>query len=253
MTEGGIPKMQTKHGLARVLSKQGVCSRSEAERRIRDGRVSLDGRVIRDPAFPTSISRHVIFIDGVPIQQSTCIHLMLNKPRGLVTTAADEHQRDTVYQCFDGAELPWVAPVGRLDKASEGLLLFCNDPAWAAAITSPLTGPDKSYHVQIDTIPDAGLLAQLKQGVDIDGTWLGAKSVTLLRVGQKNAWLEIVLDEGRNRQIRRLLAAFDIAVMRLVRVAIGSLELGSLDKGCWRELTPGEIAALAPENMQAPV
>lgn len=244
MTDEKIAKVRTRHGLARILSKQGVCSRSEAERRIRDGRVLLDGRVIRDPEFPTLISQHVILIDGAPVAPGTRLHLMLNKPRGLVTTTADELQRDTVYRCFDGADLPWIAPVGRLDKASEGLLLFCNDPAWAAAITSPSTGPDKTYHVQIDTVPDATTLARLSQGIDIDGMLLAAKRVTLLRAGQKNAWLEMVLDEGRNRQIRRLLSACDIAVLRLVRVAIGTLQMGALGKGAWRMLEPEEVRDL---------
>lgn len=235
---------QPRYGLARILSKQGVCSRSEAERRIRDGRVSLDGRVVRDPEFPASMSQHQILIDGVALQPSARIHLMLNKPRGLVTTTTDEQHRDTVYRCFDGTDLPWIAPVGRLDKASEGLLLFCNDPAWAAAITSPSTGPDKTYHVQIDMVPDTALITRLTQGVDIDGNLISAKSATPLRAGQKNAWLEIVLDEGRNRQIRRLLAACDISVLRLVRVAIGSLSLGTLGKGAWRWLDDGEIRSL---------
>ncbi len=239
-----VAKLQVRHGLARVLSKQGVCSRSEAERRIRDGRVTLDGCVILDPEFPASMSQHVILIDGVALQPAVRIHLMLNKPRGLVTTIADERQRDTVYRCFDGTDLPWIAPVGRLDKASEGLLLFCNDAAWAAAITSPATGPDKTYHVQIDAIPDIALLTRLTQGIDNEGQRLRAKSATLLRAGQKNAWLELVLDEGRNRQIRRLLAACDIAVLRLVRVAIGSLQLGALGKGAWRTLEPHEVQAL---------
>src|SRR5690606_8100253 len=141
---------------------------------------------------------------------------MLNKPRGLVTTTHDEQGRDTVYRCFDGAGLPWIAPVGRLDKASEGLLLFSNDPRWAARITDPETGPDKTYHVQVDTIPGDALLAALVEGVDAEDARLRAKSARLLRSGTKNAWLEIVLDEGRNRQIRRLLSAFDISVLRLV-------------------------------------
>lgn len=178
------------------------------------------------------------------MQGSAPVHLVLNKPRGLVTTASDEHGRDTVYRCFDGAGLPWIAPVGRLDKASEGLLLFSNDPQWAARITDPDTGPDKTYHVQIDRIPDPALLAALVEGVAADDTRLRAKSASLLRSGEKNAWLEIVLDEGRNRQIRRLLAAFDTGVLRLVRVAIGTLQLGDLPKSAWRPLTPAEVAAL---------
>ena len=167
-----------------------------------------------------------------------------NKPRGLITTTRDEQGRDTVYACFAGSDLPWVAPVGRLDKASEGLLLFCNDSAWAARITDPAAGPHKTYHVQIDRLPSPQLLRQLEHGVALDGEYLGARSVRCLRAGHKHAWLEIVLDEGRNRQIRRLLAAFDIAVLRVVRVALGPLLLGDLAKGQWRMLSDREIDSL---------
>lgn len=233
-----------RHGLARVLSKRGVCSRSEAERRIRDGRVQLDGRVICDPEYPTDASSAVILMDGIETGVPIPRYLMLNKPRGLVTTLSDEQGRDTVYRCFDGANLGWIAPVGRLDKASEGLLLFSNDPVWAARITDPATGPGKRYHVQVDCIPDAALLARVVHGIDIDGEHLSAANANLLRSGEKHAWLEITLDEGRNRQIRRLLGAFEIGVLRLVRVAIGPLHLGDLVKGQWRDLTVAEVAAL---------
>jgi 23S rRNA pseudouridine2605 synthase len=173
-------------------------------------------------------------------------YLMLNKPRGLVTTTRDEQGRDTVYRCLDGAGLPWLAPVGRLDKASEGLLLFTNDPEWAARVTDPAQGPDKTYHVQIDRVPDASLLDALRTGVEVDGEHLSARHARLLRSGERNAWLEIVLDEGRNRQIRRLLEAFDVRVLRLVRVAIGAIELGTLAKGAWRLLDAHERDQLAP-------
>ncbi len=233
-----------RHGLARVLSKQGLCSRTEAARWIADGRVSVDGRIVRDPEFPIVRDRHRVVVDGRELDQAPRVYLMLNKPRGLVTTVQDERGRDTVYRCFDGAGLPWLAPVGRLDKASEGLLLFSNDPAWAARITDPATGPDKTYHVQIDVIPDETRLRELEQGVVVEGERLRARSARLLRAGERNAWLEIVLDEGRNRQIRRLLEAFDIGVLRLVRVAIGSLVLGELGKGQWRALDVDELAVL---------
>ncbi|WP_232526152.1 pseudouridine synthase [Lysobacter capsici] len=238
-----------RHGLARVLSKQGLCSRSEATKWIAAGRVSVDGRIVRDPEFPIVQGRHRIEIDGNAADAAPRLYLMLNKPRGLVTTAQDERGRDTVYRCLDGARLhdaplPWLAPVGRLDKASEGLLLFCNDPQWAARITDPDRGPDKTYHVQIDAIPDAAQLAALHAGVSVDGELLRAKSARLLRSGEKNAWLEIVLDEGRNRQIRRLLAAFDLNVLRLIRVAIGTLSLGDLAKGQWRALDEQDLQRL---------
>jgi len=245
MTAGGA-----RHGLARVLSKRGICSRTEAARWIVAGRVSVDGRVVRDPEFPIAgTGRQRIAVDGDELDAAPRLYLMLNKPRGLVTTARDERGRDTVYRCLEGASwqgrpLPWLAPVGRLDQASEGLLLFCNDPEWAARVTDPESGPDKTYHVQVDTVPDDALLAAFVHGAQHEGELLRAKSVRLLRAGERNAWLEITLDEGRNRQIRRLLAAFGIEVLRLVRVAIGDLVLGDLAKGQWRWLTADEVARL---------
>lgn len=236
--------MAARHGLARVLSKRGLCSRSQAERLVRAGCVRLDGRVVRDPEHPTDVAAARLEIEGLAVAPAAPRYLMLNKPRGLVTTAQDERGRDTVYRCFDGADLGWIAPVGRLDKASEGLLLFTSDPQWAAGITDPARGPEKTYHVQVDRIPDAAMLSAVQSGVVVDGELLRAASARLLRAGARNAWLEIVLDEGRNRQIRRLLAAFGIGVLRLVRVAIGPLALGELPKGQWRELSAEEVAAL---------
>ncbi|XUP37823.1 pseudouridine synthase (plasmid) [Xanthomonas axonopodis pv. vasculorum] len=241
-----------RHGLARVLSKLGVCSRTEAARWIADGRVSVSARVVRDPEFPIrGDQQSSITVDGQPLAGPARCYLMLNKPRGVVTTVRDEQGRDTVYRCFDSAGLPWIAPVGRLDKASEGLLLFSNDPQWAATVTDPTTGPDKTYHVQIDCRPSAAQLAQLQAGVvdpdpEGEGVLLRAKQVSVLHEGERNAWLEIVLDEGRNRQIRRLLAAVDIGVLRLVRVAIGPLAMGELGKGAWRMLSGEEVRALVP-------
>lgn len=232
-----------RHGVARVLSKLGLASRTQAAAWVREGRVKVNGRVVRDPEFPVRMFVDAIDVEGQE-KAAERRYLMLNKPRGLVTTASDEQGRETVYRCFDGADMPWIAPVGRLDKASEGLLLFSNDPAWAAAITDPDRGPEKTYHVQIDCIPDASRLAALRVGIVDGDEKLAAVSATLLRAGEKNAWLEIVLDEGRNRQIRRLLAAFDIAVLRLVRVAIGPLALGELAKAQWRDLTAEEVGAL---------
>lgn len=239
----GAAPSAPRHGLARVLSKQGLCSRTEAARWIEAGRIQVDGRVVRDPEFPIVQGRQRVLVDGQELGAASRLYVMLNKPRGLVTTVRDERGRDTVYRCFDGAGLPWLAPVGRLDKASEGLLLFSNDPAWAAGITDPDAGPEKTYHVQVDARPDEALLSALVQGVEVESEHLRARAVRVLRAGERNAWLEIVLDEGRNRHIRRLLEAFDIAVLRLVRVAIGGLTLGELPKGQWRLLSDDEVAA----------
>ena len=206
--------------------------------------MAVNGCVVLDPEFPTRQS-DAILVDGAPLQRVARTVIALNKPRGLVTTTHDERGRDTVYRCLEGAGFGWLAPVGRLDKASEGLLLFTNDPAFAAAITNPASGPDKTYHVQIATLADETLLMRLREGVHLeDGERLSVKSVRHLREGERNAWLEIVLDEGRNRHIRRLLEAFGMDVLRLVRVAIGEVMLGELPKGAWRELSKAEIAAL---------
>ncbi len=230
-------------GAARAISKLGLGSRAQAAQWVKEGRVRVNGRVVTDPEFPVNPDRDRLAVAGLEGSRPRLV-IMLNKPRGLVTTTRDEQGRDTVYGCFAAAELPWLAPVGRLDKASEGLLLFSNDPAWAARVTHPSTGPDKTYHVQINRVPDAALIANLNRGANIEGEWLRAKTVRAVRSGQKNAWLEIVLDEGRNRQIRRLLSAFDIAVLRLIRVGIGELALGQLPKGGWRVVTEQEIESL---------
>jgi 23S rRNA pseudouridine2605 synthase len=227
-----------------VLSKRGIASRSVAATWVLGGRVSVDGRVITDPEFPVRLDQPGVRLDGQPLPDAPPTYVMLNKPRGLVTSAADEQGRDTVYRCLD-EQLPWLGPVGRLDKASEGLLLLSNDPAWAARITDPATGPAKTYHVQVAGRPAAALLARLQAGIDVDGQRLAAASVRELRAGDRNAWLEVVLEEGRNRQIRRLLAAVDLPVLRLVRVAIGQVALGELGKGQWRPLTGDEVRILA--------
>jgi 23S rRNA pseudouridine2605 synthase len=140
--------------------------------------------------------------------------------------------------------LPWVGPVGRLDKASEGLLLLSNDTNWSAGITAPATHLDKTYHVQVAGQPDAPALAAMQTGISDDGELLKARQAKLLRAGEKNAWLEVVLDEGRNRHIRRLLAALGFDVLRLIRVAIGPLPLGDLAKGQWRRLSVDEVQSL---------
>ncbi len=225
--------------MARALSKLGYCSRSDAAELIRAGRVRLNGTLRRDPETSVRIGKDRIEIDGTVVARSNKIYLVMNKPRGVVTTASDEKGRETVY-AFLPKGLPWLAPVGRLDKASEGLLLFTNDSEWAARVTAPETHLDKTYHVQIGTVAGESLLTHLRNGVQSGGDFLRVKSARLLRHGEHNSWLEIVLDEGKNRHIRRLLEHMDVDVLRLVRVAIGPLALGELQKGATRSLTPEE-------------
>lgn len=244
-TAKGTVEASPRHGLARALSRVGVCSRSEATRRIVAGRVRLNGAVVRDPEIPADPDVDRIEIDGVTVHAGERVYIALNKPRGLVVSAADEHGRDTVYALLDGSDLPWLAPAGRLDRASEGLLLLCNDPAWAARITDPVSHVAKTYRVQVKGAPDQATLRHLCTGVADRGEQLSAESVRVIGGGEKNSWLEVVLAEGRNRQIRRMLAACGHDVLRLMRVAIGEVELGDLPKGAWRRLTELEIGSLA--------
>ena len=231
-------------GLARALSKLGYCSRSRAAELIRAGRVRINGTMRQDPETPVCLHQDRIEVDRQAVQAESRIYLMLNKPRGLVTTASDESGRETVYSCL-GDGLPWVGPVGRLDKASEGLLLLTNDSEWAARISDPSTHVGKTYHVQISTLADEELEAALTRGIrTASGEVLRAKRARVLRKGNRNAWLEVVLEEGKNRQIRRMFEHLGIEVLRLVRVAVGPIQLGQLAKGKVRQLTPREKATI---------
>lgn len=231
--------------LNRALSKLGFCSRTQADALIAEGRVSVGGKIIRDAALRVDPDRDNIAVDGKRVAGERKVYLMLNKPRGLVTTRDDPQNRSTVYDCLDGLDGPFVSPVGRLDKASEGLLLMTNDTQWASRLLDPVSGVDKLYHVQIGTVPDEAMLRKLRAGAEVGGELLKARSIEILRAGQRNSWLAVVLDEGRNRHIRRLLEAHDVEVLRLIRVAIGRLPLGDLPKGKARHLKPEELALLS--------
>lgn len=234
--------------IARGLSKLGVCSRSEGERLVEAGRVRVNGTIVRDASVRIVPEHDVIEIDEKRVGRAERVYLALNKPRGLVTTRDDPKGRATIYDCLAGASLPFVAPVGRLDKASEGLLLLTNDSRWSAHLLDPASHVDKIYHAQLRGLVDDSLIARVAAGVvePDSGELLAVKRVSLLRTGSRSsAWLEITLDEGKNRHIRRLFAALGIEVLRLVRVAIGPLTLGTLPKGEWRRLTDDEVRALS--------
>jgi 23S rRNA pseudouridine2605 synthase len=231
-------------GLARALSKLGFCSRSTGFELVRAGRVRLNGSVSKNPEAPVRLERDRVEVDGTAIVRARHLYWMFYKPRGLVTTAQDERGRETVYARLPKG-LPWMGPVGRLDKASEGLLLFTNDSEWAGRVTSPESHLDKTYHVQIGSVAQESMLRMLVGGVQTGpGAVLSAKRAKVIRTGEKNSWIEIVLDEGKNRQIRRMLDACGAEVLRLVRIGIGPLELGQLGKGQARELTSEEKANL---------
>ena len=230
--------------LPRALSKLGYCSRTQAETLISAGRVTVNGRTVTDPSTWVDLERTQFAVDDIAISAEEKLYFMLNKPRGLVTTRDDPEGRPTVYDCLRDIDARHLAPVGRLDKASEGLLLMSNDTAWSAGITDPSSGKEKTYHVQVRGMPTDSVFQAMLRGVEEGGEILAARRVHLLRHGPRHAWLEVVLDEGRNRHIRRMLGALGHDVVRLVRVAIGDVELGSLGKGQWRLLNASEVEML---------
>ncbi len=235
----------------RALSKLGFCSRAQGERLVEAGKVRVNGVVVRDRSLRVRPERDLIEVDGAPVAAADHVYVMLNKPRGLVTTRDDPRGRQTIYECLKGASLPFVAPVGRLDKASEGLLLLTNDSRWSARLLDPGSHVDKVYHVQLrgqdlDSVVDRVAGGVIEQAT---GERLEAKAISLLRTGSRSgAWFEVVLDEGKNRQLRRIFAALGLEVLRLVRVAVGSLVLGDLAKGAWRRLTVEEVRNVAVDS-----
>ena len=231
-------------GLARALSKLGYCSRSQAQQLVRSGCVRVNGGVKRNPEKPVHLGRDQIEVNGASIRPAAKVYWMLNKPRGLITTVSDEKDRPTVYSTLNN-DAPWIAPVGRLDKASEGLLLLTNDSEWAARVQAPETHLVKTYHVHVSGMRDLELTDALRKGLRVSsGDFLRVKEARILRRGNHNTWLEIALDEGKNRHIRRMLEALGIEVLRLVRVAIGPVILGDLAKGASRPLTAEEKSAM---------
>ena len=242
------------HGVARVISKRGFCSRSIAENLVREGRVSLRGKIVRDPETPTFESDEIL-VDGTPVEAAQKFYFAMNKPRGIVTTANDEKGRKTVMdlfreqyaKMFPGRPVPHISPVGRLDAASEGLLLFTNDTQWADALLDPRAPKVhiKIYRVQIAGKPSADDLAKMEAGFNVPPRVFGeseefmhAERAVLHSEGEKNCWLEITLSEGKNREIRRMLAHLGYEVMRLVRIQFDKYTLGDLKPGEIREITP---------------
>ena len=240
--------------LARALSKFGVCSRREAERWIADGRVRVNDAVERTPARWIDPARDRVAVDGRRVGDETPrVVIAFHKPVGVVTTRADPAGRRTVYDALADVGR-WVFPVGRLDRDSSGLLVLTNDHRLGERLTSPEHHVPKTYHARVRGVPDAEALRALREGLALDdGTLTRPARVRVLgtpRVvpgsgrDEASTWLEIVLTEGKNRQVRRMVAAVGHDVLDLVRVRIGRFDLGDLAPGEWRELGPGEVRSL---------
>jgi 23S rRNA pseudouridine2605 synthase len=229
--------------LHRALSKLGWGSRTEAWGWIRAGEVRVDGRVVTDPLTWIDLATQQVTRAGEPAAPVETITLAVHKPRGIVTTRRDERGRPTVYDLLPPG-LPYVFPAGRLDADSEGLLILTNDAAVSVRLTDPACHVPKTYRVTVSGQPGAEALDLLRHGVELTDGPTRPAGVRILRSGERTSVLEIVLTEGRNRQVRRMVAAVGHKVRRLVRVAIGALELGDLAPGACRRLEAADVRCL---------
>jgi len=230
MKKGQVP-------LERALSKLGLASRTEARALVREGRVTVDGRPVTDPLFEVVPERARIEIDGHPAEKPRPMTVLLHKPRGMVTTRSDPEGRPTVYSCLDGLDAH-VVPVGRLDAATSGLLLLTNDTRFADWVTDPKNEVPRVYLVTVR--------GELSDEQAREGERLVAGSVAVRKRSKRETHLVIELTEGKNREIRRMLAALGHEVTKLKRVAFGELELGELPPGEWREVTTEELKGAFP-------
>jgi 23S rRNA pseudouridine2605 synthase len=228
--------------VAKVLARAGVCSRRDAERLIAEGRVALDGKVLTSPAINVTPEDRLT-VDGQPVGAPEPTRLWrYYKPKGLVVSAKDEKGRPTVFDALKG-KLPRVVSVGRLDLASEGLLLLTNDGALERRLELPSTGWVRRYRVRVFGAVDTSRLMALSKGITIEGITYGAIEVDIERAQGANTWLSVALTEGKNREIRRVMEHLGLAVNRLIRVAYGPFDLGGLE--------PGDVAPVPRQELQA--
>jgi 23S rRNA pseudouridine2605 synthase len=231
--------------LERALSKLGLASRSEARDLIRAGRVTVNGKAETDPLREVVPERIQIEIDGRAAQRSEPLTILLHKPRGVVTTRSDPEGRPTVYGCLEGLNAH-VVPVGRLDAATSGLLLLTNDTRFADWVTDPANGVARVYIVTVRGELSDETARRLEEGIEESGEILAARKVTVRKRSKRETHLIVELTEGKNREIRRMLAATEHEVTRLKRVSFGGLELGDLEPGKWRIIAMDELREAFP-------
>ena len=236
------PRKPGEVSLERALSKLGAASRAEARRRIVAGEVEVDGAVVTDPARPVVPERASIRLGGVPVGRPAFRCILLHKPRGVVTTRRDPEGRPTVFELL-GPEGRGMLAVGRLDFATSGLLLLTNDSQLANALTDPANAVPRVYVVTVRGRWSEAKSLLVKEGVAEGGDILRAAEVVERKVSGRESQLIVTLQEGKNRELRRMLAAVGHEVTKLKRVAFGGVELGDLAAGAWREIDADELAA----------
>ncbi|HEX3747513.1 MAG TPA: pseudouridine synthase [Bryobacteraceae bacterium] len=229
--------------LERVFSKTGLGSRTDARGWIAAGRVRVNGKPVSNPDHWIDLDKDSITLDGKPLRAAAPTYILLYKPKGYLTTWRDPEGRPTVYDLARDAGT-WLSPVGRLDLDTSGLLLLTNDTDFGDRITSPDRKVPKTYQVKAATLLSEEQLERLRRGVELADGPTRPAAVKRLRDGPKHTHLEIVITEGRNRQVRRMLEAVDSKVSKLVRTAIGPIRIGDLTIGKWRPLTDDEVMAL---------
>lgn len=241
---------RAKKTLERVLSKAGAGSRTDARRWISAGRVKVNAHVVRDPDHWVDMKRDRVRLDGKPLRAQERVHLLLYKPAGYLTTYRDPAGRPTVYDLIADVG-SFVSPVGRLDLDTSGLLLMTNDHQLAERVTNPESHVPKTYLVKASTRLTDEQLLQLRDGVELSDGLTRPARVRRVRDSEKYTHLEITLTEGRNRQVRRMIETLGAKVLKLVRVKIGPIPIGSLQIGKWRQLTKAELQALRGAGRRA--
>lgn len=236
--------------LERVISKAGLGSRTEARRWIHQGRVRVNGTVIENPDAWIDMARDRVRFDDRPLEARRRVYLLLYKPTGYLTTYKDPDGRPTVYDLIADVKT-FVSPVGRLDLDTSGLLVMTNDTQLAEHVTNPDSHVPKTYLVKASRVLTDDQLQQLRDGVVLSDGPTRPALVTRLRDSGKYTHFEITLTEGRNRQVRRMVEALDAKVLKLVRVQIGSIRIGALQIGKWRDLTSEEIDVLRNDGSPA--
>jgi 23S rRNA pseudouridine2605 synthase len=237
--------------LDRILSRAGIASRSTTREWISNGRVKVNGRVVRDPDHWIVTGKDTVHFDGRPIRAEKKLYIALNKPTGVVTSHGDSRNRSTVYDYLKKLDR-WVFPVGRLDMDTSGLLILTNDTEFGDRLLSPDSKIPKTYYVKVSGSLDLNHFFDLAFGLNIGrGEESGLARVQEVRRTEKYTWFELTITEGKNRQVRRMCEAIGRPVLKLVRIRIGGFALGALPVGDFVALAPADLRKLVNPNPSA--